>query len=73
MEYQICAGITVGQLTDEVNKAIEEGWEPIGGVCYGVCDVSNDGSEYTEVKPVLMQAMVKKKKPKRESPFFDEE
>ena len=72
MEYQIVAGITVGQLTDDVNAAVEEGWEPTGGVCYGVCDVSEGDEPMSEVKPVLFQAMIRKQRPNRESPYFGE-
>ena len=47
MEYDIAQGKTRKSLVDKVNKAIQEGWKPIGGVMYDFEDTatSSKGSE----------------------------
>ena len=50
-EYQVVRAKSIAVLETRVNTAIENGWEPIGGVCEGVNEF--DGEAY------LMQAMVR--------------
>lgn len=33
MEYNIISATSPKELIEEVNKAIKEGWKPIGGIC----------------------------------------
>ena len=51
MEYQIIMEEHPGALAREVNKAIAEGWTPLGGVCV-------TGSQF-------VQAMVRLQRPDR--------
>lgn len=34
MKYRICQGSRIGDLAAEVETAIKEGWQPIGGAFY---------------------------------------
>jgi len=43
------------ELSDDVNAAIQEGWEPLGGVC--ACQTQSTHAPY------LMQAMVRRSPP----------
>ena len=49
MEYDIAQGKTRKLLVEQVNKAIQDGWKPIGGVMYDFEDTvtSSRGSERT--------------------------
>ena len=49
MEYDIAQGKTRKLLVEQVNKAIQDGWKPIGGVMYDFEDTvtSTSGSERT--------------------------
>ena len=49
MEYDIAQGKTRKLIVEQVNKAIQEGWKPIGGVMYDFEDTvtSTSGSERT--------------------------
>ena len=43
MKYKVIEKMHPVDLEREVNKAIEQGWEPIGGVC---CDSSYGSGSY---------------------------
>ena len=47
MEYDIAQGKTRKLLVEQVNKAIQDGWKPIGGVMYDFEDTvtSSSGGE----------------------------
>jgi len=54
MEYDIAQGKTRKLLVEQVNKAIQDGWKPIGGVMYDFEDTvtSSRGGEWIESKAV---------------------
>jgi hypothetical protein len=64
MKYQILHDSDLGQLTELVNAALSEGWEPCGGICTSVhaghVRASSDiprGIDYTE--SLFAQAVTK--------------
>lgn len=58
MEYNILTGNSSSELIEAVNKAIKQGWEPIGGVCVIVAQYAAPGEKgYT----FHQQAMIRRK------------
>ena len=46
MEYDIAQGKTRKLLVEQVNKAIQDGWKPIGGVMYDFEDIATSSKGY---------------------------
>jgi hypothetical protein len=52
-DYQVVKAKVIAVLETRVLAQIALGWEPVGGVCYGINELEADAEAY------LLQAMVK--------------
>ena len=59
--YHVAQAFELDYLEDKVNELIEEGWQPLGGVCFSSDSTVWDGShgQETETRELYSQAMVK--------------
>lgn len=66
MEYQVVTAESAKDLKTQVEKQIDEGWEPIGGVSVtGWCESwenSRKGNQEMDTYTIFAQAMVYKTK-----------
>ena len=58
MKYFVVKAGHHSKLIIEINKLIEKGWKPLGGVCAVNIFENNSGSLYAKI-PDLYQAMIK--------------
>ena len=58
MEYKVIYAQLKKDLESQVNEAMREGFEPIGGISVFSYEVDNDG--YSEIEWHYLQAMLKR-------------
>jgi hypothetical protein len=60
MKYQIVTATGVENLQPIVNEWIQQGWEPLGGICVAPTTVRTSGGNPTGIAMFAYQAMIKR-------------
>ena len=58
-EYKLAMGVTPNELVKEVNKLINEGWVPTGGIFITQSPAQERVGDFIKVQTFSHQAMVK--------------
>ena len=56
IKYEVVTSTSLIDINDEINRQIQNGWQPLGGICRNYIDKEEESGDYQESE--YAQAMV---------------